>query len=34
MAFATSAPAFRELRQPAATGYRYRIIQDMEGING
>lgn len=31
---ATPAPAFRELRQPAATGYRYRDIQDTDCING
>jgi hypothetical protein len=27
---ATPALAFRELRQPAATGYRYRDIQDTD----
>ena len=30
----TCLPAFRELRHPAATGYRYRIIQDTERTNG
>jgi len=33
-AFATPALAFRELRHPAATGYRYRDIQDTDRING
>ncbi|MFN7595311.1 MAG: hypothetical protein ACK5PT_00845, partial [Cereibacter sp.] len=33
-AFATPALAFRELRHPATTGYRYRDIQDTDRING
>jgi hypothetical protein len=28
------AAAIRELRHPAATGYRYQDIQDTERING
>lgn len=31
---ATPDLAFRELRHPATTGYRYRDIQDMDRING
>ena len=33
-AFAAPALACRELRHPAATGYRYRDIQDTERTNG
>lgn len=33
-AFATPALAFRELLCVAATGYRYRDIQDTDRING
>jgi len=33
-ASAARAPAFRELRIPASTRYRYRDIQDKDRING